>query len=163
MKAKLSLLVVLLLFASCTRYVAPPASVETNETTMHVMMARDTIVVSDTASLQALVVCDSLGKAYLSEIDMLQGQLTSLKLNFSDNKINIKSFGKHIEKAIQQVSTSTKHHIEYRYKVIPVEKNLTGLQKIYIVSGKCFLWVVIPAIIIWIIRKYIRWQLTLKL
>lgn len=163
MKAKLSLLVVLLLFASCSRYVAPPGSVETNETNRHEMLVRDTIMVSDTASLQALVVCDSLGKVYLSEIDMIQGQLTSLKLNFSDNKINVKSFGKHIEKTIQQVSASTKNHIEYRYKIIPVEKKLTRLQKIYIASGKCLLWVVLPAIIIWVIWKYVRWQLTLKL
>lgn len=72
---KISILAsILLLVSSCVR---PPQLPDRQETTVIVERVKDTtIYVSDSASIQALIECDSLGRAFIREIE----QITSGKI-----------------------------------------------------------------------------------
>lgn len=68
------LLVCLLSLQSCSRRQYPPSATNTTSVTTVTEVRRDTVITvqPDSSILQALIECDSTGRAYLKEIDQLK-------------------------------------------------------------------------------------------
>lgn len=82
------LLVWLLSLQSCSRRQYPPSATNTTSVTTVTEVRRDTVITvqPDSSILQALIECDSTGRAYLKEIDQLKSSANlHQSLHLEDN------------------------------------------------------------------------------
>lgn len=135
-----------LLLLSCNRNVLAPQSTDRQEVVERVVSVRDTILVSDTASLSALVTCDSLGRVYLSNVTMLQGKLTSLQLQLDKRVLLIRALGRAQRTERHDSITRTATYERVRTQYITTEKPLSFWQKVYMWTGRLVLLIIIPAV-----------------
>lgn len=136
MRRVLHFLLIAFMFVSCR----PVRQISTKET--EVITMRDTTYVTkrDSASLLALLECDSLGQVQMKEIDRLQGKNIMLDAKVIDNHLFVNSFIPVLNITVQYPE---------RLKTVEVEREvnrLTDLQKAQI-GGFWLLFIVI--IIIW--------------
>jgi len=146
MKALISILLLALIMA-CNRQAVPTHEIRVEKKDSLVLI-RDTVVAIDSASLQAYITCDSLGRVYLSEVTMLQGKLLSLQFEQRGKSVSVKAKSSRQER-FEHRNTSTSR-VEYRY----VDKKLTYLQQLYMRAGKVTLLVLLPLALLYIIIRY---------
>ncbi len=147
MKALISILLLALIMA-CNRQAVPTREIRVEKRDSLVLI-RDTVVAIDSASMQAYITCDSLGRVYLSEVNMLQGKLLALQLDKRGNYIKVKANSSKKER-VEQRSTTANTQVVYKY----VDKKLTYMQCLYMRAGKVTLLVLLPLALLYIIIRY---------
>ena len=131
------------IMAGCNRRIAAPLVVPVHDT-IYTAVNRDHIFedkpgIPDSASIKALLQCDSLGNVYLRTITQLQGEIVSQALQLEDNILKVEAKSKTSEKkeTIKQDSV----RIEYKEKPVPypvetITNELTSWQSFQIWTGR---------------------------
>ena len=156
---KLSIITIILLLAfSCSRKTVPvitPIKDSTKQSSTIIERITETKLVPDSASIKALVKCDSTGQAYLSVINQLQGERVNQSINqtASGKDLSIEVKAKDRAKETQKESTRVDTVIKYLEKPVPykvpVEVNvLTGWQWFQIWLGRILLLIYV-ILIVW--------------
>lgn len=149
-----NLLIVCTLIATqaCSQKATPQFVDDEKVVTSHRVVVKDTITVTDTAAIQALLRCDSLGNVYMAEVNMLQGKLTTLQMNLKGGYLTARALGRSQEKLKLNSYSNTVRKETIRYYPKLVEKRLTSWQKLCMGTGRLALLVAIPVAIIWLLK-----------
>ncbi len=158
MRTLVNLLILSTLVATqaCSQKAIPQIIDDENVVTNHRVVVRDTITVTDTAAIQALLRCDSLGNVYMAEVNMLQGKLTTLQMNLRDGYLTAKALGRTRENLkLDSYSNTIRKEIIRHYPKL-IEKRLTVWQRLYMGTGKATLCLAIPALAIWLVTRLVK-------
>lgn len=112
MKTIFVILLTLLLFAACSPKLIPVNSESAHHTTERVT---DTVtkVVPDSATVRALLECDSLGRIRIASLLSENGRLLNLNMSLSDNLLAVTARGESQERVREVV------RIDSIYKEVP--------------------------------------------
>ncbi len=109
----------LLLLSGCCRQAVPVQSIREHRSTERIV---DTITrtIQDSALIQALLECDSLGQVWIRELTTENGRLLNQNLSLKDNLLRVKAQIEQEQRMRQEISADT---VYLRIEVpVPVEK-----------------------------------------
>lgn len=147
-----SLWVLILSMCSCTttKYI----EVEKTKTIKEVVRDTAIVIEADTAMMQALIECDSLGNAYITEIETLKkSPKTEQKIKVVDNYIQVTA---EVDSFAVYAQLKDRYQGEVNTIVKEVEKELSGWQVFRINIGNAVLVLVGLALIYIIIKAYLK-------
>lgn len=159
----LTTLVILTIIPGCNRKVVTPTVTLHDSTSTNVKVVKEIKEVQlppDSAWLKALLMCDSIGNVYLTQIESLQGERVIQNLNLDNNTLNVKATdtGRKTEKLEKTDSVAT----VYREKPVnvpyPVYTNkLTQWQIFQMWLGR----IAAVALLVFFIYKWLKGKLSI--
>lgn len=141
----------MLIFPSCGKNVYVPVESRTDSVVIRDLIAYP--ILPDTSGIDALILCDERGNAYLSEIDILYGKLSDMTVSLDSlGRLKVRNFTPPDTIYLPSEKTTVTKTVNTPIEV-PVQ--LSGFEKITLKSGYLLYGVVI-ALVAWIIFKKIR-------
>lgn len=139
-------------FSSCTttKYI----EVEKTKTVREVVRDTAIVVEADTAMMQALIECDSLGNAYITEIETLRkSPKTEQKIKIVDNYITVTA---EVDSFAVYAQLKDRYQDEVNTVIKEVEKELNGWQVFRINIGNAVLVLLGIALVYIILKAYMK-------
>ncbi len=152
------------IMSACQRKIVPASPVILNDSVNTAISSTSLIEdkpgIPDSASIFALLQCDSLGNVYLKTITQLQGEIVNQALELENNLIKVKASSKTREKK-ESISRDS-IRIEYKEKPVPypvetITNRLTSWQSFQIWTGR----LVLIALILYLVIKYVGSKLSI--